>query len=283
MKTETQIKLDRLGSLYLGGSIVKDVFLKDIFLLLQAEQNRVLHSLEREERKEFLSWFYPRMVAAVDKYREKDGSFHSCLFRILMVSLKEFKRVNSQHKTTEFAYWNESLSHNHPYHHYVTDEEADYPSDTAVVHIENKKEVLMLLLKGYFHVTDNFVERAAPVLCMPKEEIFVMINKMKLKRAERDAEIAVMIENVHSQHFRVLSYEHQIQNIHPDCARYAVLKKRLERHRQRYQAMRERLKKVKRSASNREVAEVLGLPKGTVDANLAHLQQRYKHLLNDGD
>jgi hypothetical protein len=46
------------------------------------------------------------------------------------------------------------------------------------------------------------------------------------------------------------------------------MEERLERARKRYKAMRKRLGGIRMNASNRIVAEVLGIPKGTVDSGL---------------
>ena len=52
------------------------------------------------------------------------------------------------------------------------------------------------------------------------------------------------------------------------------MRKRLERAKKRIKAMRKRLNGMRLSASNRLIAEILGIPRGTVDSSLFAIKNR---------
>jgi hypothetical protein len=52
------------------------------------------------------------------------------------------------------------------------------------------------------------------------------------------------------------------------------MKNRFERARKRFYTMRKRLEGMRLSASNRMIAEVLGIPRGTVDSSLFAIKNR---------
>jgi IS30 family transposase len=57
--------------------------------------------------------------------------------------------------------------------------------------------------------------------------------------------------------------------------------RRLVKAKKRLESMRKRLAALKAEASNRQVAALLGVPKGTIDSNLYAIKTRYKTGDND--
>jgi DNA-directed RNA polymerase specialized sigma24 family protein len=54
----------------------------------------------------------------------------------------------------------------------------------------------------------------------------------------------------------------------------------LEKARRRLAAMRKRLAAIRMEATNNQVAEIMGLSKGTVDASLHNVKRKYNGLLS---
>jgi hypothetical protein len=132
-------------------------------------------------------------------------------------------------------------------------------------------------LKAYYYVTDDFVERAAPCLGMAKQEIFKMMDELRALRFEKEVEIRALRERCFSQHFRCISAEKKLHGIGKESVYYKPLHDRTERRRTRLVRMRKRLKNMRTAASNRQVAQVLGVSKGTVDASLHAIKHRMEH------
>jgi DNA-directed RNA polymerase specialized sigma24 family protein len=101
-----------------------------------------------------------------------------------------------------------------------------------------------------------------------------MIDELRKRRSEKEAEIMDLRERIHSQHYRCLAYEKRMLNAQPGTEHHEMMKKRLERAKKRYKTMRKRLGGMRMSASNRMIADILGIPRGTVDSSLFAIRNR---------
>ncbi|MDR2402703.1 MAG: hypothetical protein LBD78_01595 [Spirochaetaceae bacterium] len=161
----------------------------------------------------------------------------------------------------------------------VYSQEPEYPEPEAEMNpAANPRHILMLLLKSYYHVSDDFVGRIAPVIGIEKEKLIMMIETLRKRRYERDEHIRHLKERLHSQYYRCISFERRLLVITEDSAQEALMQRCLEKSRLRIKALRKRLKSIRLDATNRQVAEILGIPKGTVDSSLFALKSRQKNL-----
>jgi hypothetical protein len=65
-----------------------------------------------------------------------------------------------------------------------------------------------------------------------------------------------------------------MNNIQKGTEYHERMKDRFERARKRFYTMRKRLGGMRLSASNRMIAEILGIPRGTVDSSLSAIKHR---------
>jgi hypothetical protein len=101
-----------------------------------------------------------------------------------------------------------------------------------------------------------------------------MIDELRKRRSEKEAEIMDLRERIHCQHYRCLAYEKRMLNTQPGTEHREKMRMRLERAKKRYKTMRKRLCGMRMSASNRMITEILGIPRGTVDSSLFTIKNR---------
>jgi hypothetical protein len=87
-------------------------------------------------------------------------------------------------------------------------------------------------------------------------------------RVHRDEVIKELQERVYSQYYRCIAFEKRMYAAPVGSARHEKLKIRLEKARKRLETMRKRFKRLRTEPTNQQVAQVLGIPKGTVDSNV---------------
>jgi FixJ family two-component response regulator len=87
-----------------------------------------------------------------------------------------------------------------------------------------------------------------------------------------------MKERIYCQYYRCIVYEKRLLLIQENNAAYEKLKLRLEKAKQRLEKMRKRITLIRTEATNKQVAEVIGIKKGTVDASLHKLKARLNNL-----
>ncbi|MDR0315659.1 MAG: hypothetical protein LBH97_02015, partial [Treponema sp.] len=150
-------------------------------------------------------------------------------------------------------------------------------SATAIEQTKNPRQLLMLILKCYNCVSDDFLERIAPRIGIDKDTLKQMIRKMEELRLERDQVICSIRERIHNQFYRCIVYEKRLAAMPEDSACAMRMKAQLDRAWQRLASMRKRYAGMRPGATNGQVAQILGLTKGAVDANLYALKTKWNN------
>ncbi|MDR1412171.1 MAG: hypothetical protein LBI91_08190 [Spirochaetaceae bacterium] len=241
--------------------------------ILNNHRSFYLNGWEEEECVDFLCWLYPRLSRCIGNYRYEGASFTAYVTTLVRLSAKEYRLAEKEHRLIERTYWNAATAdmavHNaEP--DYLPDPEPEQPFRP----VTNRRQALILLLKSYCFVSEDFIARAAPAIGMGKEELGQMVEDMRNMRFEQDLEIRSLRERIYGQYFRCKTFEHRRNTSAEGTPRYYVMQKRLERAEKRLKNMKKALKAIKSGASNRQVARILGVPKGTVDSNIHAVKYR---------
>ncbi|QQO11119.1 hypothetical protein [Breznakiella homolactica] len=227
----------------------------------------------QEDYTDYLCWLYPRICRAIENYTDRGSSFDAYIGSLIRWSAREYRSKEADHSALEQAYWNARTMD------MVTlNEEPAYPEiQIPFKTVPNPRQVLILLLKCYYFVSDDFIERVAPAIKVDKIILKKLIEKLRQIRAVRDGEIMGLRERIFNQYYRCISFEERMKAAPEGSAHRENMRDRLQKGRKRLASMRKRLAGMRTEPSNRQVAEVLGVPKGTVDSNLYALKEKWKH------
>lgn len=229
----------------------------------------------RERWIDFLSWLYPRLSRAIDSYKEAGASFDNYITSIIHWSAKEYKLKEADHYVTEFACWKAKAEET-----LVCNAEPEYPDvkkqKTPTKDIASPRQIVMLLLKSYYFISDDFLNRIAAGIGIEKESLRKMMDKLRKRRMIREKEIRDLQERIQCQYYRCLSLQYRLASAFPGTAHYEKIKNRLERARKRFFSMRKRLEGIRVDATNKQIAEIMGIPKGTVDSNLHTVREKWR-------
>jgi hypothetical protein len=146
--------------------------------------------------------------------------------------------------------------------------------------IPNPRQILILTLKAYYFLQPDFIQKIAPYIGMDFDKINSLIDAIKIKRENKEKELHNMRERLYSQYYRCLSFENRLKDSFPGTMRRTKLTTTLDRAKTRLSKIRKRLSIVRLDASNKEVAEVLGITKGAVDSTLHILRKHYSKLIS---
>jgi hypothetical protein len=265
---------------YYQGNLQKKELEGRIFKYILDNSHRFhLRRWERDECIDFLCWFYPRLSRAIDRYVYTGASFDAYIGSMIRWSAKEYMIIERDHRVIEDSCWDL-----HAAEMEVQSPEGEYLESPPkpFKRVSNPRQALVLLLKSYHYVSEDFIARAAPAIGVPKETLICMIDTLRQRRLDRDEELRGLQERIQSQYYRCVTFERRIAISSPGSARLIKLTKRLEKARRRLAVMRSRLRLIRAEASNRQVAEVLGVPKGTIDSNLYAVKSRYKGKYDEG-
>jgi len=251
--------------------------------LFNNQEKTCLSHWKSDEYFDFLSWFYPRLKSSIDSYKETGASFEAFLSRYLLTSSKEYRVRVTTREIVEYSTWSAKVTemYTHEEAPVYIHENADETITKLVTSRggkKNTKRILALILKCYYYISDDFAERIAPEIGMGKIELLEMLKKIRSSREKNDDKIYLLKERIYSQYYRCLIYDKRLALSKEDTYVYKKLKQQMEKARKRLENMRNRMMKMRTEASNKQIAQVIGAKKGTVDSNLHQLKSKWEDL-----
>jgi len=276
--------LNDLFTAFIERKINRGEFEGRIFIYLINNKGKIItRHWKNDEYEEFISWFYPRLNKSIDSYKETGSSFDAYITNIVRTAAKEYKMKNVINEVTEQTAWNAQIPD-----FYAREESPNYISDKPDIEItqfinqlkgrKNPKQLLALILKCYYFVSDDFIDKIAVHTGLNTNILKDMIIKLRVMREKRDDYIYRLKERIYGQFYRCIVYEHRLSYITENTTMFFKLKERLEKARNRLDKMRKRAVKIRTCPSNREIAGVIGITKGSVDATLYKLKARLRAL-----
>jgi len=262
---EELLPLDAYLDKYHQGELERKEFEGLIFEFILKNVKRFhLQNWPRDECIDFLCWLYPRISRAVDKYRKEGASFDAYVGSMVRWGAREYIHAEKNHKIIEQTYWDGVAQDM-----VVCSQEPAYDQPSRPFKpVSNPRQTLVLLLKSYYFVSEDFVSRVAPAIGIQRETLMRLINELRKLRMERDEKIKALRERIYIQYYRCISLEKRLNFYAEGSIGYTKCQLRLERSRKRLANMRKRFKLLRPDPSNLQLARVLGLPKGTIDSNL---------------
>jgi DNA-directed RNA polymerase specialized sigma24 family protein len=239
-----------------------------------------------EDYEDFLSTFYPRLQSSINLYRETGASFESFLGTVIHTSAREYRVKKVNNSMTEYSAWSVQVPDMYareetPVYSYEMRETALSKIMNKDRSIRNPKQLLALVLKCYYYVSDDFIDRFAGCTGMDRKKLKDMIERLRKLRAVKDDNIYKMRERVYGQFYRCMVYEKRLALTTVDTNSYLKLKIKAVKARKRLDSMRERISKIRNEPKNREIAEVIGVSKGAVDSNLYCIRKKWGKKEND--
>jgi DNA-directed RNA polymerase specialized sigma24 family protein len=277
---------------YHEGKVERKDFESVIFLYIRNNFRMFATAWLEEEIEDFLGWVYPRLAQAIDRYQDLGFNFETYLHSIVRYSTKEYRKTDVSKKYTEQHYWNCAAANESQYDprllhvlqnpeeiHIRKESQGEKMSAAQVFCLDksfNQRQALILLLKNYQFLTDELIEKASKVLDLDSAKIHGLVSRIRILREENDKRCFALKERIYSQYYRLLVYECRLRALCNDSQRSAVLKKLIAQQRVRLKNLREAYQTARKTATNQQIADVLGIPKGTVDSSLYSLKRRAK-------
>jgi hypothetical protein len=240
--------------------------------ILDNHQRFRLFKWDREDCIDYLCWLYPRLSKAIDKYQERGtSSFDAYIGALVYYSSREYRFRERDHHISEHVCWKEKANDL-----LVRSNEPVYLEKKPLYEpVSNPQQILILLLKSYYFVSDDFILRIAPAVGIEKEILKEMIDTLRTIRMEKEEKIQGLKERIYSQFYRCIAFERRMNAAPEGSALQEKMRERLYRARHRLVSMRKRLSAMRLDATNRQIADILGVPKGTIDSALYFTKLKY--------
>jgi hypothetical protein len=266
------LPLNDLFNKYRSGILDKKQLEGQIFQFI-LDNTKQFHLLQwkREDCIDYLCWLYPRISKAIDKYKDIGTSFDAYIGSLVYYASREYCFREADHSISEHACWTERANEMA-----VQNAEPDYPEKkVSYKPVPNPQQILILLLKSYYFVSDDFLSRIAPAVGIKRDTLKHMVDELRILRLDKEEEIQGLKERVHCQFYRCISFEKRMLAAPEGSLFREKMRERLNRARLRLASMRKRLSVTRVEATNLQIATVLGVPKGTIDSTLHAAKVKY--------
>jgi DNA-directed RNA polymerase specialized sigma24 family protein len=276
---QSLVPLNDLYADYAAGTLKKRKFEAAIFKRIQDYViNRGLPGWSREDLDDYASWFFLRISKAIDTYRETGSSFESYISTMIRMTTKEYHARQVRGYAKEAAAWVTQIPDM-----YACESTVEYEDHITVeaeepVKVTNPRQMLILILKCSANLSADFVNKVSPSLGVEPKILGRMISHLKRQREKRETETMLLSQRAGRQLYRCILFEHNLRAMTDDGVAARRLRNRLEKGRSILTRMRKRLAKVRLDPSNAQIANLLGISKGTVDAVLHKLRAQEKNL-----
>jgi hypothetical protein len=275
--------LDLLYQEYVNGVITRRELEGKMFSII-LENARSYHWFNGSEEDviDYLCWIYPRFNKAIRHFKGDGAAFSTYVGALVRYSMKEYKAEQMDHHITEYAAWTthsmdiEVRSPGFSYPGPDEDEEDEPPPLAAPQNSLKSRQILLLMLKSYYFVSEDFIERIAPYTGIKQEALKSMIEKLRCCRSRKEEDIRLLQERIANQFYRCIAWEKRLKILSPESSRYAVVNAQLERARKRLAGMRRRFSKLRLDATHRQIAEVTGISAGTISSSLSTLMSQWE-------
>jgi len=229
----------------------------------------------KEDCDDFISWFYLRVSRGIVSYQDTGASFETYISTMARLSAKEFRSRQIRCYAEESAAWAANVSGM-----YACENEIEYGDRKAAEQetpfkVKNPRQVLILILKCSNFITTDFLEKISPSLNIKPETLNQMIDQLREKRDYRDKAMTTLRDLASHQLYRCILYEQNLKTFMEDSIAIQRIEKKLELGRRKLKKTRRRIAQTRLDPSNSQIAEVLGVSKGTVDSVLYNLKTRW--------
>jgi len=230
---------------------------------------------------EFYVFFHPRLVRLLDRFRDQGKPFESYLCSVLAWQLRNFARERKRGERS----WNVALRIE-PEHETESaepapgdaDDEAILPAGgrelTALIRTgSDRRNLLFLILKCSRNLDPGRTAALARLAGVPPERLASLMVELCEHRAPREARLETFRRRRNGAFSQVRLLETELPG-ETDEEKRVELSVRLQKARRRMRGAMDRMARVGLAPTNREIARILGVPKGTVDSGLYWLKKK---------
>jgi hypothetical protein len=243
---------------------------------------------------EFFCYFYNRMFALINKFEFQGKPFEVYLFITLRYQTRSYikrkkKELLYRRIFTHDTFW--MVREHEPYYRSDTiAEERPAPlqmmpevyqplratSGGTIEDVTAKRRLLFLTLAGSFHITISLISVIASIIGYEREWLFACIVELRDRIDLRRHRIEELEAKRNRAFLQIYRLHEQLRDAVTSKEREA-LHAALSIEKQRMYNAIEELSHVHLAPTHKDLAEVLGIPKGSIDSGLYYI----KHALGD--
>jgi hypothetical protein len=274
MNNEEENPLEAMYQKMRAGRISKRELEEGVFQFIFKNLGRYrLWYRNKDDCVDFVCSTYPLISGAIDRYRNTGSSFDAYIATQLRFAQRRQADRRKKEEAFEEAYGNDWAREDEVREREETYEAGVSDGETAKGGLA-KRQAVLALLKSYYRAGDDLVRDVAKHSGVSVESLYDMIRRLREARAESEGRYRQARERAHGHYYRCLMYERKMRESERGSSGYRELERKLERARKAAERGRERISRMRVTATNLEIARVLGISKGAVDSALFTIRRK---------
>ncbi len=237
-------------------------------------------TLSADEAGDFFCYCYPKLSGLIDNFTYKGRPFEAYLYISLRWHLLHYKRRIHKQKLSRTIFSISSFWEAAQYQpDYCTEQPEESDTGRSLLSATSRKRLVYLALRESEYLTHAMVEEIVAITGIDRRWFLncVMALKAGLESRRSRLEAARRYRNRYFYHYHVLQLQLR-QSTDPEKRR--ILESELVRTRKKLDRSTARVQHLHVHPTNREISEVLKVPKGTIDSGIYYLRSSY--LSGDG-
>ncbi|MDC7225580.1 MAG: hypothetical protein PQJ61_02320 [Spirochaetales bacterium] len=259
------------------------------FVIEFPEKNR---GWDCDKCSEFYLFFYPRMLKLIEKFEYRGMSFKAILKNTILWQMSSFRnriQVKSNIKYCvryDCMIQAESACDSAPVHELKITEEARQTlnfDDNGIIHNERlRRRLLMLTYKNAHYVDENHVNKIAEITGCECCTLFETLQQLRVTGELRRSRVDIYRKRENKAYIELCRLQREKEYCCDDAGR-ELIDKKIDTVQKRMRNASRGRKSVHLGPTNLEVAEVMGLPKGSIDSGLYMVKKLLSSLLQQDD
>ncbi len=237
------------------------------------------------ERNELLSEFMFKLPKLIDRFNADGGVFEHYVLSSLKWFARDMKRDTLLERSNDAYLFHSTDGELRSVESRYEAKESEVPSiQLPSFHFNEaslKQRIVILLLKSALHVRDEHIERVAAFTGENSgflRQAVMILNERLFSRNERKERL---LGNRRWVDRRLHYLRSKMSKEYDEPARTIIMGKiaKLEVKRDRLDAQ---VRNLPDGPSHADIAEILGIPRGSVDSSLYYLKNQYKRVFKEG-
>ncbi len=267
-----------------GSDDDKNAAIQELGIFLYTEMGRLRIRIQNEDRKsDFVTWLYPKLGTMIDRYDPARSRFETYIGNICRLYFRTFLR--QQYRTSaeeavfsdpEFVHYSEAESSETETEVLsriaaVAESDPAYLIKKRTAHAEalRRKKILLLACKAAPFLNDQLIVQIGEITGYGENTIRLLTENLKKECFKKISQNLLYRQKRNYYFLRSRRCEIELSGLETGCSRYERLKKEYSYCRDQWLRCRNKTWTHSQVPSNRTIARITGICRGTVDSTLA--------------
>ena len=246
------------------------------------------YNWDEDDCSDFFCRFYPKINILIERFRYTGKPFEAYLYVSLKWQLKSF--AADKHKREretlflaskpEWCFDEEQELCVRENAEFISSQARNVLELNSSLCIENnavKRRMMYLTLKAAQGVSSHIVERVSLITGYRKEWIYVCLDRLRKRMEVRLERVDTLRKRRNKVYLKIYRIHEELSDECEPQYKNRLIEK-LVYEKKRMLAVIDDLARVPTSPTHKDIAEVLGVPKGSVDSGLYYIKNAFQHV-----